>query len=186
MQLQNGRLVRTDIWREGTYLDLWSVPHFLSGMSVALGLFIVGLDFNTAVVVGFFMLVAWEFFEYFAEIEEGRINSIMDIVVGMTSLVPTFIWAGDQTFQTVVVVFAAITVIDLILSTFGWIASHKANVLERKLKTEFKERREQLRDRRRLIKQRIADERAKWRARRKEWRAHKKDTGGAVTGENTA
>lgn len=176
MQLKNGRLVRTDIWREGTYLDLWSIPHFLSGMSVALGLFILGLSFYAAMIVGFFMLVAWEFFEYFADIEEGRMNSLMDVVVGMASLVPTFIWAGDQSFQAVVVAFAAVTAIDLMLSTFGWMASHKAHVLERKLIAEFEQRREQVRERRRLIKQRIAEQRAKWRERRKDWKARKRAT----------
>lgn len=48
---------RTDIWREGKYLDLWSVPHVLSGISVALGLYILGFDFWAAFVIGFLLLV---------------------------------------------------------------------------------------------------------------------------------
>ena len=227
MQLRNGRLVRTDMWREGEYLDLWSVPHFLSGMAVALGLAILGLtlpvatavafvmlvaweffeyfadieegrmnsmmdvvvgmfsfaptfwwamgtDMN-AFVVAFVMLVAWEFFEYFADIEEGRMNSMMDVVVGMFSFAPTFWWAMGADSSTIVLAFIAITGIDLVISSFGWVATRKAYVLERALLDEFREKRESLREHKRELKDRFDDEKKRWRERRKLWKTRKRE-----------
>ena len=175
MQLRNGRLVRTDMWREGEYLDLWSVPHFLSGMAVALGLAILGLTLPVATVVAFVMLVAWEFFEYFADIEEGRMNSMMDVVVGMFSFAPTFWWAMGTDMNAIVVAFVAITGLDLVISSFGWVATRKAYVLERALLDEFREKRDSLREHKRELKGRFEDERKRWRERRKLWKTRKRE-----------
>ncbi len=174
MQLRNGRFVRTDIWREGTYLDLWSVPHFLSGMAVALGLALLGLELYAATVVAFFLLVLWEIFEYVAGIEEGRMNSMMDVVVGMTSFAPTFYWSMTVSWDTVLLAFIAVFTVDLMISTVGWVATRKAYVLEHRLRMEFEERRAQVRERRRSINARITKERGKWRERRKQWKARRK------------
>ena len=84
-----GELVRTDAWREGKYLDLWSVPHFLSGMVVALSLYVFGFEVRSAFVIAFLLLVGYEMFEVIAKIDETRWNRTLDVVVGMASVVPT-------------------------------------------------------------------------------------------------
>src|SRR3990167_4615278 len=90
---REGKLVRTDIWREGKYLDLWSVPHFLSGMAVAFGLFFLDFATNAAFIIAILLLVAYEMFEVIAKIEETRWNRVLDVVVGMASFTPTFLLA---------------------------------------------------------------------------------------------
>ncbi len=100
---------------------------------------------------------------------------MMDVVVGMVSFVPTFLWGGSVMFGTVVIAFAVITFVDLILSTFGWIATRKAYVLEQRLLEEYREQRDQMRTHRKEIRARIEEERGKWRVRRKAWKARKRE-----------
>lgn len=171
MYLRDGKLVRTDIWREGAFLDLWSVPHFLSGISVSLGLYLLGFGFHIATVVAFFLLVAWEFFEYFASIEEGRLNSLMDVVVGMISFVPAFMWAASAPQAHVLFAFLGVTAFDGILSSFGWVASRKAHVLEQKLRTEYLERKKLLEERKALFRLMMRKRREVWRMRKRWWRS---------------
>ena len=102
-------------------------------------------------------------------------NSMMDVVVGMVSFVPTYFWGASVMSGTVLLAFAAITSIDLIMSTFGWIATRKAYVLEQRLLMEYRDQREQMRMRRKQMHQRIEEERSKWRVRRKAWKARKRE-----------
>jgi hypothetical protein len=152
---RDGRFVRTDIWREGKYLDLWSVPHFLSGISVALGLHILGFDFWAAVVIGFLLLVAYEMFEVIAKIEETQMNRVLDVVVGMTSLTPTLLFAPSFPLYEIVIAFVFVTTIDVTLSTMGWQASQKAAALEQSLREKIEKRKEQFRERRFALQKRF-------------------------------
>lgn len=161
MQLsREGKLIRTDIWREGEYLDLWSVPHFLSGMAVGFGLYFLGFETVAAFVIAFLLLVAYEMFEVIAEIEEGRINRILDVVVGMTSFTPTFLLLPSLPQGYAIATFVVVLVGDCVLSFFGWRASHKAAILEQKLKAEYEKEKEKMLQRRDALKE-------KWKRRRK-------------------
>ena len=54
---------RTDVWREGEYLDLWSLPHLLSGALLACFVYLLHLQFWYAVILAFILLTAYEIFE---------------------------------------------------------------------------------------------------------------------------
>lgn len=160
---RDGKFIRTDIWREGEYLDLWSVPHFLSGMAVAFSLFFFGFATNAAFIIAFLLLVAYEMFEIIAEIEETRWNRVLDVVVGMLSFTPTFLLAPNFPQGFVVAAFILVVAIDSVLSYFGWLASQKASTLETKLRAEFEKERQRFARRKAVV-------RAKWDGRRKRWR----------------
>jgi len=142
---------RTDIWREGKWLDLWSVVHFLSGMSVAFGLTLFHFGSAASFIIALLLLVAYELWEALVKIEETPQNRFMDVVVGMVSFTPTFLYlvpalSGNAFFF----VFAVILTINVVLSAFGWHASHKAALFEAKLRTEYEERRMRMLARRAL------------------------------------
>ena len=138
MQLsKDGKLIRTDIWREGEYLDLWSVPHFLSGIAVAFSLYFFGFATNAAFTIAFLVLVAYEMFEVIAKIEETRSNRVLDVVVGMASFTPTFFLLPSVPKSNAILIFGAVLILDAVLSFFGWQASRKAYVLEQNLRAEF-------------------------------------------------
>lgn len=150
-----GRLIREDVWREGEYLDLWSVPHFLSGLATGLGLHLLGLGMLTGVLVTFVLLSAYELFEYIVNIEEGRANAILDIVVGMASAVPALAYAPQLPYERILFIFALVLIADGILSFLGWRESQKAAALERRVRQELKRNRERLFERRRRLIRRL-------------------------------
>lgn len=157
---RDGRLQRTDIWREGKWLDLWSVVHVLSGVSM--GLTAALLPFGTAasVVIAFLLLVAYEMWEAMVKIEETPQNRVMDVVVGMASFVPTLILLAPHLSGTVfILTFGLILTVNIVMSVFGWLASRKAAALEHRLRFEIEEqkrkfevRRARARERRQLRK----------------------------------
>lgn len=146
-----GKLIRKDIWREGEYLDLWSIPHFLSGMCVGFALLFLGFDFRSAWIIALLLLVAYEMFEIIAQIEETRMNSFLDVVVGMSSFLLTFQYAPQLPHQQAVILFGAVFIVDSILSFFGWRESQKASSLEAKMREEWKKERLKFQERRKAL-----------------------------------
>ncbi len=140
---------RTDIWREGEWLDLWSVVHFLSGVSIGLGLFFLRFPATPAIITTFIALVAYEMWEALAKIEETSTNRVMDVVVGMSSFLPSFFFFAPQISKNQFIsTFFAVFVLNIGLSALGWRASQKAMVLEHRLRTQYALQRSRLLHRR--------------------------------------
>lgn len=144
----DGTFERTDIWREGDWLDLWSVVHFLSGGTIALALLALDFDASAATIIAFLLMVMYELWEALVGIEETRANRVMDVVVGMASFVPTFFMLAPLLpAEQVASIFWLVLAVTLVLSAFGWRASRKAAVLERKLRMEYLSQRARMKDR---------------------------------------
>lgn len=138
----HGKFIRTDIWREGQWLDLWSVVHFLTGAALGFAPHILGVPMVPAFTIVLLLLVMYEMFEAIAKIEETVTNRIMDVVVGMASFTPVYYLAPSLGFSTVLILCASITVINSFLAKLGWAESKKAAVLEQKMRDEFEEQKE--------------------------------------------
>ncbi len=128
---------RTDLWQEGEYLDLWSVPHFLSGVLLACFLYLLHLPFLFAATLAMIILIAYEIFEIKVGIYETVWNRRLDVIVGMTSFVPTTLIIYNWDLIYVIVLGIVVGVIDGVLSFFGWQASQKGLQLELKVQKEF-------------------------------------------------
>ena len=74
---------RTDVWREGKWLDLWSVVHLLSGLSLGFGVPYLHLGALASFLVVLLLLVSYEMWEAMVRIKETPTNRLMDVVVGM-------------------------------------------------------------------------------------------------------
>jgi len=72
-----------DIWKHGTYIDLWSIVHLLSGALLASVCYFLGFSFFWSAVITFALVVFWEWFEVIIKINESRKNVLMDIIIGM-------------------------------------------------------------------------------------------------------
>lgn len=141
----DGHFVRSDIWREGKWLDLWSGVHFLSGMSMGFVASLLHYGIWPSLIIGLLLLVAYEMFEALAKIEETPQNRFMDVVVGMTSFVPTYIFlAPPLAGRGFLIAFSCTLALNCTLAFFGWKASRKAYRLERKLRQEYEHKRAQL------------------------------------------
>ena len=143
------RFTRTDIWREGKYLDLWSVAHMLSGVSTALGLALFPFNADAAFVIALLMFVAYELWEAMVAIHETPQNRVMDVVVGIAAFAPAYLSLVPRLHgMQYLAVFALVLLLDISLSVFGWLASRKAAALETKMRAEYVQRMERLRARR--------------------------------------
>ena len=151
---RDGRFERTDMWREGKWLDLWSIVHLLSGVSLGLGIWFLGFGANPSIVIVFLLLVAYEMWEAIVNIQETPQNRFMDVVVGMASFLSTFLYL-PQTLSAyhLILAFGFVFTANVVLATFGWLESRKADELEQKLRAELTEQRTRFaanRERRRL------------------------------------
>jgi hypothetical protein len=160
---EDEHFVRSDIWAEGKWLDLWSVPHFLSGVVVAFCLHFFSFGIPASFVIAVLLLIAYEMFEVITRIEEMWTNRLMDVVVGMTSFTPTFLFIPSMSTNELTMTFGLVLTADIILSAIGWRESQKAAMLEKQFRAGLLEqrhrfvasrlRREKLRRERRMKKQ---------------------------------
>jgi hypothetical protein len=152
---RDGRFERTDIWREGKWVDLWSVVHLLSGASMAF--IIYRLPFNTvaSVVIALLSLTAYEMWEMIVQIQETPMNRFMDIVVGMVSFLPVYFLLAPRFSTTLyILVFGFVLTANIVMSVFGWIASQKAAMLEAHLRERYEKKRLQ-RLERKMLKEKL-------------------------------
>ena len=145
---RDGRFERSDIWREGKWLDLWSVVHLLSGMSFGLALGVLGLGTTASIVIAFLVFVLYETWEAMVRIVETPQNRFMDVVVGMMSFVPTFFFSQRLPTTFFILVFGPTVTVNVVMATLGWLASRKAEALEQRLRLRLAERRKRILERR--------------------------------------
>lgn len=144
----DGKFIRSDIWREGKYLDLWSVPHFLSGIVLGLIMHFLNYQAVPTFIIAFLILVAYEMFEVIVKIEETRMNRVLDVVVGMVSFTPTFLFAPMFLEMQNIIALVSVAILDAAISWFGWDASQKAAGIESRLRAEIEGQRARIRSRR--------------------------------------
>lgn len=138
---RDGRFERSDVWREGKWLDLWSVVHLLSGVSFGLALGVLGFGTTASVIIAFLSFVLYETWEAMVKIAETPQNRFMDVVVGMASFVPVFFFSGGLAANVFILAFGFTLTVNIAMATLGWLASRKAEALEQRLRLRLAERR---------------------------------------------
>lgn len=154
-----GKFVRTDIWREGKWLDLWSVVHFLSGVTMGLFPKHLRLEAVSAYVITFLLLVLYEMFETLVKIKETRTNRFMDVVVGIASFALAHSFHPFITEPAGYFLLGTFFVSASVLSAVGWHMSQKAAVFEARLRAEIVFQKEKLHQKRLEFKERMQDRR---------------------------
>jgi hypothetical protein len=110
---------KTNTWREGKFVDLWSVVHFLTGFAVG-GAFIflhVNAYIASAIAVGLF--TGWEIFEPLIKIHEQSTNHISDVIVDYVGffIAQLYVFALQGVMHWYIPTIVAL--IALTLMTFG-------------------------------------------------------------------
>jgi len=134
--MQNPKIFkRTDLWREGEWLDLWSVVHFFSGSLIGLGFYFLHVGAFAGVMLALTLLIAYEMWERLMQMEETFANGCMDVVVGMFSFLLTFFMLAPLLSGAVLLcVFGFVLGVDTVMSVFGWRASQKAAALKKRMR----------------------------------------------------
>jgi hypothetical protein len=152
---REGRFERADIWREGKWLDLWSVVHLFSGISVGFVLYFLHFGAPASVILALLSFILYEMWEVIVRIEEAPTNRFMDVVVGMVSFLPTFFLLAPRLSGTLLIfMFGIVLTANVVVSVFGWIASQKAAALEERVRARYLLRRERrLEKKKRLLEE---------------------------------
>ena len=127
-----GKVERTDIWKKGDYVDLWSIAHTLSG--IALGFYprYFGLSFFAAFAIVFALLILYELFEVVVHIYETFINHTTDVLFGLLGFIPAYFFDQHLGSEAALIWCGIATVVAIIASTIGWSYSYKAYKIEKK------------------------------------------------------
>ena len=149
--IRNGKFERTDMWREGKWLDLWSVGHLLSGVSVGLAFYLLPFGNGASVVIAVLGFISYEMWEKIVGIEEASTNRCMDVVVGVVSFLPVFFLLAPLLPETpFILTFGFVLTANIVMSVFGWIASQKAAALQERLRARYARHRVRLLEKRAL------------------------------------
>lgn len=163
------------MWREGKWLDLWSVVHLLSGASIGSGFYLLHFGALASVVLALLSLISYEMWEMIVHIVEMPTNRFMDVVVGMVSFLPAFFLLAPRLGEaSLVLAFVLVLTANIVMSVFGWRASQKAAALEERMRAKYAIQRA------RLLKQGVQ---LRKRFRRRKVRAEKHVAEGDVDGD---
>ena len=159
---QHGKFVRTDAWREGKWIDLWSVVHFLSGATMGFFPRYLGLNAFAAYSIAFLLMVSYEMFEALVKIEETPENRVMDVVTGMASFVPVYYLNPLLSISTSIILCGISLTSSSMLSVIGWRASQKATAFEKKLRGEIERGRKKIETRLHVAEARFGEAKARF------------------------
>lgn len=67
-------------WKK-SYVDLWSLVHFLSGVLLGFALIFFKADFLDSLIIVVSAAIAWEFFELIFGLAENLANQAIDVLV---------------------------------------------------------------------------------------------------------
>jgi hypothetical protein len=115
------------IFKNGKYLDLWSVNHTLAGVVIAGPLYYFSIPLVYSLAISLFLIVGWEVYEILFEIHETWQNRSTDIIVGVLGFF--FIWYLYPHITTAqqLEIYAISFFVFIVLEIWGFIA-YKAKV----------------------------------------------------------
>lgn len=114
-----------DMWREGTYLDLWSVVHMLGGLIAGFITAFFSAPFLLALFIFVLLAILWEMFEVMKLIWETSRNRVTDVALGAL-VFPVGFYIFTDIFveaKTQMTLLSVIVLIFGILNYLGWRAS---------------------------------------------------------------
>ena len=109
------------LWKEGDYVDFWSVVHFLTGLVIGLFLCLLKAPLGVALPIVVILLILWEIFEYYhPEIHETWPNLILDVLIGIVGFFIAFFL-----FPQLWALFILLLLVLVILNILGWTATKR-------------------------------------------------------------
>ena len=90
--------IKTNAWREGKFVDLWSLVHFLTGFTVGGAFIFLHVSPYVASAIAVALFAGWELFEPLIKIHEKSTNHISDVIVDYVGFffaqIYVFAWHG--------------------------------------------------------------------------------------------
>lgn len=82
---------RRSTWR-GTYIDLWTVPHLISGIIIGFLIYFFHISFSVGFWIALCIGIGWELFERITRLSrtEAYTNSVSDIIAAQLGFCASF------------------------------------------------------------------------------------------------
>ncbi|MGV8162045.1 MAG: hypothetical protein ACP5N2_01785 [Candidatus Nanoarchaeia archaeon] len=112
------------IWKEGKYLDLWSVNHTLAGCVLGSIFIFINLQIWVSLIISVILMIGWEIFEIYYGIKEGLANKILDVVTGLVGFFLTYYLVNVQGVNALSY-FLIIALSFAFLETWGYLVYKK-------------------------------------------------------------
>lgn len=111
-----------NIFRNGKYLDLWSINHTLAGVVIAGPLYYFSISFIYSFFILIFLIVGWEIYEIIFDVHETWQNRSTDIITGVIGFF--FVWYFYYFFDTnlQIWIYAVSLLVFLTLEIWGYFA----------------------------------------------------------------
>lgn len=119
------------LWEEGKYVDLWTLPHILSGVIMA-GIFNwLSLIFWPNLLISAALMIGWEFFELYAlHVHEHLTNKVMDVVTGLLGFFTMYSLIIKYSAAAISPYLIALIIIYACLNTWGYLSyKRRINIL---------------------------------------------------------
>ena len=118
------------IWKEGKYLDLWSLPHFLVGIILGHIFIYFNLSLTIALIATLVIKTVWEVYEHKYVTIEAVPNKILDVIIGLIGLITVYVYNDYALIN--LVSFSVILIINIIFSFWGLLSMKKMNLFIKK------------------------------------------------------
>jgi hypothetical protein len=109
-----------DIWQHGKYVDTWSIVHFFSGILLGMAIFLMGIEFVSALILILTLMFLWEGVEWFIGIVEPWRNVLGDLVTGTLGFLASAYYHYYLSFEFSGIIFYPLLVLTLALSLWGF------------------------------------------------------------------
>ena len=113
---------KIDIWKNGKYIDLWSVNHTLAGCLLGALTFFFRIDFIFGFAVSILLMVGWEIYEIIYKVEETPYDRISDVVTGVLGFLAIFALFPKVQIKTADMIFIGILGLWIFLEWWGYMA----------------------------------------------------------------
>lgn len=130
MKKQRSIPVKYRIWKEGRYLDLWNLPHFIIGVLLGFILISYNVSFANSLLIVFFIKLAWEIYEHLHVVKETIPNKILDVLTGVLGFLSIYIFSLQHQLNFIGFVF--VVIIEIILGLWGLYAMKKMDLFLKK------------------------------------------------------
>ena len=102
-------------------LDIWSIPHFLSGIIIGLPALQYGFGFTSALLIVLGLSIFFEIVEEVFHVDESHINKIGDIILGFIAYICGYYFfiTFDPYEQNIILIVSCF--VYLLVAVPGWI-----------------------------------------------------------------
>jgi hypothetical protein len=117
------------VWKEGKYIDLWNIPHFL--MSLLLGFIFIyfNLTISASVILIIILKTFWEIYEHIYVTKEVIPNKIFDVITGILAI--SFIYYINRFYPITLAGFLITLVLAIVLGAWGLYSMKKLGLFIR-------------------------------------------------------